>query len=71
MFYNIDYFSSLGIRLDRWLSDHEITDVEDRYGFRFPPDLRELFQFGLPTGRKFVDWRNGSVEDIRYRVYGS
>ena len=71
MFLSTEYFGSLGIRLDEGLSDQEIGDAEDIYGFRFPPDLRELLQSGLPTGRGFVDWRNGSVEDIRYRVMTS
>ncbi|CAN5587082.1 hypothetical protein BH10ACI2_BH10ACI2_24380 [soil metagenome] len=69
-FLNKDYFALLGIRLDAGLSDQEVANTEDKYGFRFPPDLRELLQFGLPSGRGFVDWRNGRVEDIKYILDG-
>lgn len=39
------------------LSDLEVTTVEGRYGFRFPPDLREFLQTGVPVGPMFPDWR--------------
>ncbi len=58
----------MGIRLEAGLTDSEVKMVENRYGFVFPPDLRQLLQFGLPVGDKFVDWRNGKSEEIQVRL---
>ena len=67
-FLNTNYFAKLGIRLDPGLSDSEISAVESKYKFVFPPDLRQLLQFGLPIGNRFVDWRNGKPEEIQERM---
>ena len=40
------------------LSVAELTQAEERYGFSFPPDLRELLSTGLPTGGLFPNWRS-------------
>lgn len=53
------------VQFDPGLSDTEVRRAEERYKFRFPPDLRELLQVALPRGPKFPDWRSGSVEEIR------
>jgi hypothetical protein len=66
MVLNYEYFSSLGMKLDAGLSDQEVANIEEALSFRFPPDLRELLQFGLPVGRGFVNWRDGSLDDIRH-----
>jgi len=55
-------------RLDPGLTDSEITAVEKRFGFIFPPDLRAVLQFALPVGKQFPDWRNGSEEDLTSRM---
>lgn len=41
------------------LTDEEIAEVEKKYDFRFPPDLRDFLQTALPTGFSFPDWRSG------------
>jgi hypothetical protein len=46
----------------------ELRDVEYRYGFHFPPDLRDFLAAGLPVGDGFPDWRDGSEDDIRSRL---
>ena len=56
------------MRLDPGLSDNEVSEVENRYEFVFPPDLRQLLQFGLPIGERFVDWRNGNPGEIQDRL---
>lgn len=66
--FNADYFAKLGISLDPGLSDSEINTVENTYQFVFPPDIRRLLQFGLPVGDGFVDWRNGTREEIQARM---
>lgn len=38
------------ITLEPGLNQNEIQTIEKEYNFRFPPDLRELLAFMLPTG---------------------
>jgi len=57
-----------GIELAKGLTDAEVDRVQDSYGFCFPPDLRELLQYVLPTGPGFPNWRDGSEESIRSRL---
>ena len=47
------------------LTETEFTRIETQHGFAFPPDLRSLLALGLPTGRQFPNWRDGSVDEIR------
>lgn len=49
------------------LSGLEVLGIEARYGFRFPPDLRDFLQTALPRGRRFPDWRNG--DEARFRAW--
>jgi hypothetical protein len=48
-----------GIQFVAGLSDEEVAQVEARFQFQFPPDLRAFLQMGLPISSGFVDWRNG------------
>src|SRR6266852_8356929 len=57
-----------GVSLDRGLSDREISDTENLYGFVFPPDLRDLLEFALPVGEQFPNWRNGPEQKLRERL---
>ena len=50
------------------LTDAEIETIESKYGFRFPPDLRDFLQTALPTGSSFLDWRSATDSDIRKRL---
>jgi hypothetical protein len=54
-----------GVKFADGLTDDEVRGVELRYGFRFPPDLREFLQAGLPISDGFPDWRNGSPQDLQ------
>ncbi len=47
------------VEFDSGLTDAEVKSVETRFGFRFPPDLREFLQTALPHGPQFPDWRSG------------
>jgi hypothetical protein len=47
------------------LSDAEVAATEERFGFRFPLDLREFLQTALPVGPQFPDWRSGSHEVLK------
>ncbi len=46
------------------LSGAEISATEQRFGFTFPPDLRELLQVALPLGPGFPDWRSGDEIEL-------
>jgi hypothetical protein len=55
-------------RLDPGLTDSEIVAAEDRFGFRFPPDLRAVLQFALPVGNGFPNWRHDPSDFITDRL---
>lgn len=39
------------------LTTEELKEVEEKYGFTFPPDVRDFLQVGLPLGCGWHDWR--------------
>lgn len=53
------------VGFDKGLTDAEVTHIENRYGFRFPPDLRDFLQTALPRGPLFPDWRSGNDGELR------
>jgi hypothetical protein len=57
--------SERGIQFDPGLSDAEVARVEEQFRFRFPPDLREFLQTGLPRVDRFPDWRSGTEAALR------
>jgi hypothetical protein len=51
------------------MSEQELDQVEERWGFRFTPEHRTLLGAGLPTGsRSWPDWRDGDAEDLAERL---
>lgn len=50
-----------GIELDKGLSNSEIEQVQARYSFTFPPDLRTLLQTALPISDGFPNWRTNQI----------
>jgi hypothetical protein len=56
-----DKLQEAGVRCDRGLTQAEVCLAEDLFSFRFPPDLKALLMFVLPTGRGWPNWRD--VED--------
>jgi len=58
----IELFKRKNLRLESGLSGREIQDVETRFQFRFPPDLRSLLQMALPVSKKFYHWRKALVD---------
>jgi hypothetical protein len=56
---------SHGVSFADGLTDDEIRGIQDRYGFRFPPDLRSFLQAGLPMSDGFPDWRNGTRDELQ------
>lgn len=57
-----------GIQFDTGLGDNEIANIENTYGFHFPPDLAAFLQTALPISKGFPNWRTESAEAIRKRL---
>jgi len=53
--------SALGPNEDG-LSDAEVVAIEQRFGFTFPPDLRDLLQYCVPVAGQFPRWRGDAAE---------
>jgi hypothetical protein len=53
------------IEFDAGLTDEEVLKCEQRFDFRFPPDLRQFLQTALPRGPLFPDWRAGDETRLR------
>ena len=45
----------MGVEILPGLTDEEVEKAEAKFGFTFPPELREFLQVGLPT--KWHNWR--------------
>ena len=50
------------------LTDDEFAAIEARFGFTFADDHRAFLAAGLPTGRRWVDWRDGDPDELRERL---
>jgi hypothetical protein len=48
-----------GVHFDSGLTDDEVFQVETKFDFKFPPDLKLFLQTALPTSDRFVNWRLG------------
>lgn len=57
--YLIHHLKADGVSFDAGLTDEEVAEVEQAFGFRFPPDLRAFLQTALPVSADFVPWRWG------------
>jgi hypothetical protein len=57
--YIINCLTDKGIGFDKGLTDEEVFQIENKFNFRFPPDLRTFLQTVLPNERGFVNWRLG------------
>lgn len=63
-----DLLRQSGVLLALGLTDTEVDQVQKRFGFRFPPDLRALLQYALPVSPEFPNWRDESEESLRRRL---
>jgi hypothetical protein len=54
-----------GVEFTNGLDNEEVARVEERFGFRCPPDLRAFLQAGLPCGKHFPNWRSGERTILR------
>jgi len=53
------------VEFDSGLTDAEVERAQQQFEIRFPPDLREFLQIGLPRGPQFPDWRSGEQGRLR------
>jgi hypothetical protein len=53
-----------GVVFEPGLSQVEIQQVEEKYRFRFPPDLREFLMFAQPASNGFINWREANEDTI-------
>ncbi|MBX7223501.1 MAG: SMI1/KNR4 family protein [Blastocatellia bacterium] len=51
-------FQQQGITLAAGLSESQFTEIETRFGFRFPPDLRLFLSVAVPVGDDFPNWHH-------------
>ena len=54
--------------MESGLTDSEVELTQSKYGFQFPPDLRELLQHALPIGPMFPNWRDERDDLIKEQL---
>jgi hypothetical protein len=57
-----------GADLEPGLSDHELSQAQERFEFAFAPDHRLLLSLALPAGPRWPDWRHLNSEQLRHSV---
>jgi hypothetical protein len=56
------------VRLERGLSEQELSAIEARFGISFNPARRALLAAALPVGQDWMDWRHGLADVLRGRL---
>lgn len=46
----------------------EVQQIEEEYGFTFPPDLKDFLLFALPISEGFINWRESDRDEIQRRL---
>jgi hypothetical protein len=64
----IALLKGVGLKFDPGLTDLEVEATEEKFNFRFPPDLRAFLQTALPAGKSFPNWRSGDETEIQERL---
>lgn len=60
---------SKGVKFETGLTNNEVNQIELKFNFSFPPDLKQFLQLGLPISDHFVNWRQGLIsEDIAINI---
>lgn len=65
---SVQRLRAAGVRLDRGLSDDEVSQVQSRLAFTFGPGHREFIQSVVPVGKSWPDWRKDSEEELGGRL---
>lgn len=65
---NIEYYRDVlekaGVHFAQGLSEGEVRRTQSRYGFVFPPDLRDFLMFALPVSHGFMNWRDAEEDEV-------
>jgi len=61
----VEVLEEADVEFDDGMTDDELVVIENRFDFRFPPDLATFLKCGLAVGGPFPDWRNDSEERLR------
>lgn len=64
----IDILIEEGVVFDTGLSDAEIRQIEEKFAFQFPPDLKLLLHTALPVSNDFAEWRSALTSPDGYEV---
>jgi hypothetical protein len=54
----VERMIAAGQRFEQGLRQSSIDVIEERSGFRFPPDLREFWSVAYPVGKGWHNWRD-------------
>lgn len=57
--YIVQKLKDKGVVCESGLTDDEISEIETKFNFTFPPDLKLLLQTALPVSGEFINWRQG------------
>lgn len=57
-----------GTQFSPGLSPTELSAAEERFDFRFPPELRLLLATAMPTGQRFPNWRDLDSDRLAKRM---
>jgi hypothetical protein len=63
-----DGLERAGVLFAPGLSEAEINQIQRRYHFIFPPDLKNFLMFALPISHSFINWRDASEEIISEKL---
>jgi len=66
--YLIEKLIQKDVKIDSGLNEDEINKIQILFNLIFPPDLKMLYQIGLPIDDSFPNWRksiNQSKEEIK------
>ncbi|AII57433.1 hypothetical protein ASJ33_01540 [Dehalococcoides mccartyi] len=66
--YYKNFLEQKGVIFEEGLSEEETVLIEQKYDFKFPPDLREFLSLGLPVSDDFINWRSDSEKSIRGKL---
>lgn len=53
-----------GVSFEPGLTESEVQEAQESYGFSFPPDLKEFLACGLPVLKNWPNWRNVDDQGI-------
>ncbi|MET0645741.1 MAG: SMI1/KNR4 family protein [Pyrinomonadaceae bacterium] len=53
-----------GVLFAPGLSEAEIQRIQCRYGFVFPPDMKDFLRFALPVSSGFINWRGAKDDEV-------